>query len=124
VISYIAVSPTDPKHLWITLSGYADGMKVLESKNGFGSWNNCSGSLPNVPANCILYSKSPAGLFVGTDLGVYFLATSGGTKDWVRYGQGLPNVVVNDLQLTPDGKLWAATFGRGLWALDVGRPGK
>ena len=37
---------------------------------------------------------------------------------WARFGTGLPNASVNDLQLSPDGSyIIAATHGRGLWTI-------
>lgn len=36
--------------------------------------------------------------------------------DWVPYQNGLPNVIVSDLEISyNDNKLWAGTHGRGLW---------
>ena len=38
---------------------------------------------------------------------------------WSRVGSGLPNVITVDLSVTPDGRLLAATHGRGLWAIPL-----
>lgn len=56
-------------------------------------------------------------LFVGTELGVYFKQ---GTDNWAKLGQGLPNVDVRDIDInyTAD-RLVAATFGRGLWDINI-----
>ena len=52
---------------------------------------------------------------VATDVGVY---TSGRpAAAWKRVGTGLPNVITADLSVTPDGRLLAATHGRGLWVI-------
>lgn len=43
--------------------------------------------------------------------------------DWIPYQTGLPNVVVTDLEISYyDNKLWAGTFGRGLWKTDLYTP--
>jgi hypothetical protein len=34
-------------------------------------------------------------------------------------GSGLPNVITTDLSVTPDGRLLAATHGRGLWVIPL-----
>lgn len=114
-ITYIAVDPTNPNRIWETNSGYVAGDKVWFSSNGGVSWTNFSGSLPNIPVNCIVYQNSTAdGLYIGTDVGVYFRDAS--MADWIPYNTGLPNVVVNELEISyNNNKLWAATFGRGLW---------
>ena len=57
-------------------------------------------------------------LVVATDVGVYTASTTGGT--WNRVGTGLPNVIVTDLSVTPDGRILAATHGRGLWIIGAG----
>jgi len=118
-ISCIAVDPANPKKIFITISGYIVGSKVFVSPDGGQNWYNYSGSLPNVPANCITYLKgSNEGLYIGTDIGVFY--TDASMTDWVPYQNGLPNVIVNDLEISyNDNKLWAGTYGRGLWKTDL-----
>jgi photosystem II stability/assembly factor-like uncharacterized protein len=118
-ISYITVNPTNAEELFITLSGYSAGNKVLKSSNGGTNWINYSGTLPNVPVNCITYQKnSNEALYIGTDVGVFY--TNGSMSDWIPYQTGLPNVVVTELEISyNNNKLWAATFGRGLWNTDL-----
>jgi photosystem II stability/assembly factor-like uncharacterized protein len=118
-ISYIAVNPTNAEEVFITLSGYSPGNKVYKSTNGGVDWINYSFNLPNVPVNCILYQKNTnEGLYVGTDVGVFY--TNGSLPDWIPYQTGLPNVVVTELEISyNNNKLWAATFGRGLWNSDL-----
>jgi len=41
-------------------------------------------------------------------------------SDWTAYSSGLPNVQVNEMEISVvDNKLWAATWGRGLWKSDL-----
>lgn len=114
-ITYIAVDPLNPQKVWQTRSGFTAGNKVWYSSNGGGSWTNISGTLPNVPMNCIVYENGTSdALYIGTDLGVYYRNSS--MSDWIPFNTGLPNVVVNELEISyNNNKLWAATFGRGLW---------
>lgn len=121
-ISSITVSPTNPLVLWITLSGFNAGRKIYKSVDGGLSWSNVSGTLPNIPLNCLVYQNgSSDGIYVGTDLGVFYRDNS--LSDWVPFDSGLPNVQVNDLQISYlNGKLWAATYGRGLWESDLYTP--
>lgn len=117
-IRYITVDLDDASILYITLSGYAENQKVYKSTNGGNSWTNFSGSLPNVPANCL--TIQPGGneaLYVGTDLGVYFRDAS--MSDWVSFNNGLPPMIVSELECkASSSKIIAATFGRGLWQSD------
>ncbi len=114
-VTYIAVHPTNPNKLWITLSGFYNGVKVFKSDDGGATWSNISGSLPNLPANTIVYENNSAdGLYVGMDVGVYYRDTVLG--DWVPFMKNLPNVIVKELQIFyPSHKIRAATFGRGVW---------
>lgn len=118
-ISYIAVHPTNPQRIWITFSGYTAGSKVQTSADGGTTWTNINGSLPNLPVNCIVYQVgSNDGLYIGTDVGVYYRNAT--MSDWEAFKDGLPNVIVNELEISyNNNKLWAATYGRGLWNSDL-----
>ncbi len=117
-ITYIAVKNNSPGTLWISYGGYTSGTKVFESTNGGTNWTNISAGLPNLPVMCILQYKTAADrnvLFAGTDLGVY---VKDGANAWVNYSNGLPSVVVTELDVyynASGDKLRAGTYGRGLW---------
>lgn len=115
VITSVAVHPTRPDTMYVTFSGYKSGKKVYRSYNGGSNWSNISGNLPNIPVNCLIYQDSAdEALYLGTDLGVWF--TNANLTNWIRYSQSLPNVVVTDLDIHyMNGKIRAATYGRGLW---------
>ncbi|MEI6901128.1 MAG: hypothetical protein WCL00_14725, partial [Bacteroidota bacterium] len=95
-ISYIVVDPTKPDRIWLALSGFKDGSKVLKIDNG--TLTNVSGTLPNVPVNCIVYqNNSVERLYIGTDIGVFTRDKS--SKDWELFNDGLPPVVINELEI-------------------------
>lgn len=118
-ISYLAVNPNNSQQVYVAKSGYVAGNKVWMTPDAGSTWYNYSGSLPNVPVNCIIYQTGTnEGLYVGTDLGVFY--TDGSMNDWIPFQSGLPNVVVTELEISyQDNQLWAATFGRGLWKSDL-----
>ncbi len=121
-ITNITVSSTDPTVLWVTLSGYTDNVKVFESRNTGQTWTNISGTLPNVPANCISFqNQSNEGLYVGMDVGIYYKDSL--LTDWVLYSNNLPNVIINELEISPTiNKIRAATYGRGVWESSLYTP--
>ena len=82
------------------------------------TWLDRSEGLPDAPVNALLEDPFRDGLlYVGTDLGVY--VTTDGGDHWQVLGN-LPTVYVHDLGLhAPSGALFAATHGRGMWAVDV-----
>ncbi|MBC8045187.1 MAG: T9SS type A sorting domain-containing protein [Fimbriimonadaceae bacterium] len=118
-INYIAVCDTDPLKIWIAVSAYSDGDKVYHSEDGGDSWTNVSGTLPNVPVNCIEYENgSNDRLYIGTDIGVF--TKDNDDIDWEPYMAGLPNVMVHELEINyTRQKLVAATYGRGVWESDI-----
>jgi len=119
MLTGIAVHSKNPNTLYISFSGYTNGMKVFKSVNGGATWDTISEGLPNVAVNCIVYQDSSFdGLYVGTDLGVFFRNSKMGA--WKRFSTGLPNVMVADLKINyMNGKIRAATYGRGLWQSDL-----
>jgi hypothetical protein len=114
-ISSVLVDPTNPNNIYVTFSNFTAGAKVYQSSNGGTSWTNISGTLPNIPANKIIYQTGSNGaLYLGMDVGVYYRDHS--LTDWSLFNSGLPNVEIFDLEIRySDKKLIAATYGRGLW---------
>ncbi|MBT5425452.1 MAG: T9SS type A sorting domain-containing protein, partial [Bacteroidetes bacterium] len=54
----------------------------------------------------------------GTDAGVYY--TWDNWDHWELHSTDLPNVIVSELEIHyPSQKLYAATFGRGIWMADL-----
>ncbi len=116
-ITYIAVHPDDSDRIWVTKSGFSSNDKVWEFDGE--EWKNISGNLPNVPVNSIVYQKdSPDRIYVATDVGVFY--SDYNSAHWQRFGSGLPNVIVFELEINyTNNKLRAATYGRGLWETDL-----
>jgi hypothetical protein len=120
--TYLTVSPTNPDIIYTTQGGYLSADKVWVANTltpATTTWQNVSGTLPNVPINCITYQKNTAdAIYIGTDVGVFYKNNT--MTDWVTYKTGLPNVVVTELEIAyNDNKIWAATFGRGLWSSNL-----
>ena len=117
-ITGIVANPNNADEFWVCFAGYEDGYKVLRSSNAGNSFTNISGSLPNVPVNCISFEKNAGGpsgaLYIGTDIGIFYRDDNLG--DWVPFSNGLPVVEVMDLEiLKNDGIIRAATYGRGIY---------
>jgi len=111
----VTVSDTDPNLVWVTFSGYNAADKVYKSQDGGETWKNISGTLPNMPVDAIVYEKKADNpVYIGTDAGVYY--RNDGLADWVPYKSGLPNVIVDRLEILYGTKvIRAATYGRGIW---------
>jgi hypothetical protein len=117
----VAVDPADQRHAYLSVSGYARHWMVGPDDPGVGHvfvtsdggtcWHDISGDLVDAPANDVAIAGNR--LVVADDVGVFVSGLSGGS--WKRVGAGLPHTIVADLDTTPDGRLLAATHGRGLW---------
>lgn len=109
---------------YVTLSGFwgLPSKHVFRTNDGGQTFTNVSGNLPDVPVKTVAIDPTdPAGLFVGTDVGV-FRTTNGGAS-WVSFNQGLPNVSITDLRFQPGtGDLIASTFGRGMYRVKNAAP--
>jgi photosystem II stability/assembly factor-like uncharacterized protein len=116
----IGTHGSDPNTAWVTCSGFIDGVKVYKTTDAGTTWTNISRNLPNLPVNCVVHDPGSANntVYVGTDIGVYY--TNDRMHDWEPFNENLPNVIVSELEIHQGTrKLYAATFGRGIWMSDV-----
>lgn len=113
-ISDIAISTVNPEHVWVTFQSFSTDL-VYRSTDSGDTWENVTFNLPNIPATCAVYEGgSNNGIYVGTDLGVYYMDDDLG--EWVDFNTELPNVMIDELEINYTAqKLVAATYGRGLW---------
>ena len=118
-MTYVAFDPLNENTIWVTFSGYSDGKKVYRSQDAGETWENMSMNLPNLPVNCVeIERSSTGGVYVGTDVGIYYWDSN--LSEWEPYMTGLPNVIVNELEIHEDANIIrAATYGRGIWESDT-----
>jgi len=122
-IGGVAIDPADAtgKTVYVAFNGFsrrwtegpgAGVGHLFRSTDGGVNWSDVSGNLPDVPANDIILRGGK--IILATDLGVVISSNGGST--WSRLGGNLPYTTVTDLHLGPDGRLYAATHGRGIWS--------
>ncbi|MEM7585406.1 MAG: hypothetical protein AAF560_18600 [Acidobacteriota bacterium] len=120
-VTDVAFDPNDASTLFVTLSGFAPGGHLYRSDNALSATPTWADVSPPVdtPHNAIV--ATPDGrVFVGTDLGVWESLGTGGPWTYFSPADGLPNVVIYDLQYRPGtDRLIAFTHGRGAFALDT-----
>ena len=119
----IAIDPTDEDHLFISINN-----DIYESVDGGLNWTNYSGTLPNISLNTIVIDANSSidAMYVGMDVGIYYRDNTLG--DWQLYATGIPNVEITELEIYQNptecrSKLFAATYGQGLWFSDLKDPG-
>jgi hypothetical protein len=125
-LSGFAVDPRDANHAYLTVSGFsrqwtagpgAGTGHVFETTDGGNTWKDISGTFPDVPADSAVVLPN-GGPVVATDLGV--VERGPHSTAWRRVGS-LPAVAVLQLETGPDGLLYAATHGRGIYTIPVRR---
>ncbi|HSK71737.1 MAG TPA: hypothetical protein VK892_08585, partial [Pyrinomonadaceae bacterium] len=121
-IKSIIVSPTDSNTAYLTVSGFDSG-HVFKTTNAGASWTDISGNLPNIPTNTLLIDpRNENTIYVGTDIGV-FRSTNGG-GNWETFNMGMPPTIVTELAANSRGLIQAATYGRGMYEINLGAPDK
>lgn len=110
-VSDIAIHADNEDIIW---ASHYNG-NVSKSIDGGQSWMDISGTLPNITASAIVYQAGSAdALYLGMDKGVYYLDNT--LSDWIYLGSGLPNVIVEDLEINYcEGIIRVASYGRGTW---------
>ena len=104
------------------------GGNVFKTTNGT-TWTNISGDLATVTAcTCALpvwslqIGATAGTLYIGADDGVY-VTTNGGTN-WTRFGTGLPNGQVFQIELNKTlNILGAGIHGRSMWEISTAPAG-
>lgn len=108
----------DPNNPYLGIFRVVKGQKI----NNQWQWSDYSNNLPPFPVNCIVYEKgSDGGLYVGTDVGVFYTNNKiYPSQGWICFNNGLPTCIVTDLEINyAQNKIYAATFGRGIWVSDL-----
>jgi photosystem II stability/assembly factor-like uncharacterized protein len=112
-INSIAIHPSNPDKIAVALSGAS---KVKISDDGGETWQDYLLNLPNFSSLAVVWDDNGEdGLYVGMDYGVYYIDNT--FSEWQPFVTNLPNVIINELEINQaDGKIYAGTYGRGLWS--------
>lgn len=120
-VTSIVTDPEDAATAYIAYSGYRFGENIghIYKTNNLGiDWIDISGNLPDVPINDIVKPSSDNSIYVATDIGVFYTTDDG--VQWNLLQNGMPQVVITDLvHHEADNLLVAATYGRGMYRIDL-----
>ena len=119
MITRLETDPGDARRVFATVGNFG-GSHVFRSTDGAVTWADIDGGrLPDVPHHALLIRPdAPDQLYVCNDAGVYVTGDGGAT--WRNALANLPNVMVVDIvyqQATR--RLFAATYGRSIWRLQL-----
>jgi xyloglucan-specific exo-beta-1,4-glucanase len=125
-LNSISIKADNDSNLYATVGGYDAANKVFKhlTNGDSNTWQNITYDFPNVSIEKITVKRTNIGsfdeiLFVATEVGVFYKAGSA-SQNWIKLGINLPNVTVKDFKINYfTDKLYAATFGRGLWEISI-----
>lgn len=115
-ISDIAFDPKDDNTIILTFSHYEDdNSRIYISYNGGSNWTNITHNLSAIPARSVVIDHSAnRNIYIGTEIGVYTKTMS--ATSYSLFSDNLPPVAINELEINyGSNKLYAASWGRGLW---------
>jgi hypothetical protein len=130
MIGGIYADPSDPASAYVVYSGYSRSWvtgpggytagvghiyRITDNGTAPATVVDVSGNLPDIPSDALTQVNGV--WYLGTDLGAYTATSLSSGTSWSRLA--LPMTVVDDFDVF-NGKLYAATFGRGIFSLDVG----
>jgi Ca2+-binding RTX toxin-like protein len=147
-INSVAIDPNDPNTVYVALGGYENRQwrppgsfgdpnpnigqgHVFVSHDAGETFTNISANLPDAPAFWVEPYRNQ--LVVGTQVGAFVSNSVGKAKTnkpakfrWAALHRGMPVVPIASLQFSPGDRdvLYAATFGRGVYTVDLGGCGR
>jgi photosystem II stability/assembly factor-like uncharacterized protein len=125
--SRVVPSLHDDATIYVTQRGREEddfGVYVYKSTDYGRTFTSLAANIPAGSVNVIREDPRNANvLYLGTDFGAF--VTVNGGRQWQVLGGGLPSVQVSDLAFQArDAVVVAATYGRGMFALDAARIGQ
>lgn len=118
-ISTILVDKVNADIVYVGFRGGWD-FKVMRTLNGGKSWEDYSTDLGfDCDVNALIMDKDELHtVYAATHRGVYKRSLN--DKGWLKFGDGLPGVMVSGLDIRYDsGILFAGTHGRGIWSVKI-----
>ena len=107
----------DENHLFVTFHNF--GVEnIFYSSDGGETWEEKEGDLPDIPVRCILQNPLLENeVIVGTELGVWFTKNfDSSSPSWSQANAGMKDVRITDLDMRDDYKVFAATYGLGVYS--------
>ncbi len=107
----------DENHLFVTFHNY--GVEnIFYTSDGGQTWQEKEGNLPDIPVRCILQNPLLENeVIVGTELGVWFTKNfDAENPSWSQANAGMKDVRITDLDMRDDYKVFAATYGLGVYS--------
>lgn len=117
-ITGITIDKTNPEKIWLSLSSSSSDAVYYSIDAGL-NCTNIKDNLTNLGFNTICAANNGLnGVYLGTETGIFYRDTL--LNQWIEFSNQLPNVIINELDINyVTGKIYAATYGRGIWVSDI-----
>ena len=113
-INAIAINKDNPDLVALACTG---NNKVILSSDGGENWQVINNGLPNFAASAICFYGED--LILGMNYGIFYNSAHN-RNTWDAFSDNLPNVRVLELEVNYAlNKVYAGTFGRGLWSANL-----
>jgi hypothetical protein len=105
------------QEIYVTFFNYTV-KNIWYTADGGTTWVEKEGNLPDMPVRCILRNPlRPEQVIIGTELGTWWTQDFSSTSPTWYYGSnGMNSVKVTDLEMRDDYKVYASTYGRGIFS--------
>lgn len=119
ICTQIVVDPKNRSTVYATFGMFSEE-NVWRTKDGGSTWESIAAGLVEAPVRTIaIHPDNSELLYVGTEVGIY--ASEDGGATWAPTNQGPANCSVTNLFFVGK-KLFATTYGRGMFAIDLSLP--
>jgi hypothetical protein len=119
-VTRIRVDPASPARVLVAVQGVTGPGRVWLSITAGARWTDLTGNLPpglQVYSLAADWRFADPDLYLGTDRGVF--RSQRNKPKWQPFGHGLPSTLVSDLHITPPALMTAATYGRGVFQVEL-----
>ncbi len=115
-ISDIEFGQTE-NEIYVTIFNYGV-TNIFYTDDGGTTWVSKEGDLPDMPVNCIMPNPLNTNeVIIGTDIGIWATPNFGdASPNWYPTYNGMSDVKVTDIELRDDNKVFASTYGRGIFS--------
>jgi hypothetical protein len=115
----VKADPNQTPTIWVAIAVYSKNgdAKVFQTEDEGVNWEDYSQGLPpGLPVFKLKYDSKYGNLYAATDVGVFVRNINNTNETWNPFDNNLPVKIVTDIEINPDfNKIYAATYGRGLW---------
>lgn len=108
---------TNENEILVTFHNYGV-VSIWYTADGGTTWANKEGDFPDIPVKTVLMNPLNTNeVIIGTELGVWRTSNfKDASPKWSQSFSGMSNVKVTDLDVRDDNKVFASTYGRGVFS--------